>query len=257
MFDFFKKKRNALPLLDFSVIGTDMHSHFIPAIDDGSDSLETSILLIKGLVELGYKHIITTPHVMSDHYENSSETILNGLKIVQEQLHLEGVSVSLHAAAEYYMDEYFLNLLNTQPLLTLWDNHILVEMGFFSPPRGWESYFFKMGLKGYKPILAHPERYSYFHKSYVEYAEIREKGVELQVNLLSLVGYYGESVQKTALRLIDDKLIDYIGTDTHHVRHLETVKTKLNSPEIQKILNNYPFKNKEINQIFPKEDPSV
>jgi protein-tyrosine phosphatase len=246
MFGFFKKKKETLPLIDLSVIGIDMHSHFIPGIDDGSDSLDTSIALIKGLADMGYKRIITTPHVMSDHYENSSETILNGLKLVQERLHTEGSSITIHAAAEYYMDEYFLNLLEKQPLLTLWDNYILVEMGFFSPPRGWEDYFFKIGLKGYQPILAHPERYSYFHKSYVEYREIKEKGVELQVNLLSLVGYYGESVQKTALRLIDDELIDYIGTDAHHLRHIETIGNQLNTPKLQKILATYPFKNSKI-----------
>jgi protein-tyrosine phosphatase len=246
MFNFFKKKKEVLPLVDLSVIGTDMHSHFIPAIDDGSDSVETSILLIKNLVELGYKRIITTPHVMSDHYPNSSEDIMNGLKLVKERLNTEGIDIPIHAAAEYFMDEYFLNLLNTQPLLTLWDSHILVEMGFFSPPRGWEDYFFKMALKGYKPILAHPERYPYFHKTYVEYAEIKEKGVLLQLNLLSLTGYYGESVKKTAFRLIDDKLIDFLGTDAHHFRHTDTIKKQLGTPEIQRILANYSFKNIEI-----------
>jgi protein-tyrosine phosphatase len=243
MFNFFKKKPSTAPLVDFSIIGTDIHSHFIPAIDDGSDSVETSVSLIKGLVSLGYKHIITTPHVMSDHYENTSEDILNGLKLVQERLNTEGVAVTLHAAAEYYMDEYFLNLLNTQPLLTLWDNHVLVEMGFYSPPRGWEDYFFKIALKGYQPILAHPERYSYFHKSYVEYNEIKEKGVLLQLNALSLTGYYGESVKKTAFRLLDDKLIDFIGTDAHHVRHIDTLNTQFQKPEIQRVLTNYTFKN--------------
>ena len=246
MFNFFKKKKDTLPLVDFSIIGTDIHSHFIPGIDDGSDSLETSISLIKGLVGLGYKHIITTPHIMSDHYENSSEDILNGLKTVRERLNTEGVDVTIHAAAEYYMDEYFLNLLNTQPLLTLWDNYVLVEMGFYSPPRGWEDYFFKIALKGYQPILAHPERYPYFHKSYIEYAEIKEKGVALQVNLLSLTGYYGESVKKTAFRLLDDNLIDFIGTDAHHVRHIETITNQLNTPEVQKYLTHYPFKNRLI-----------
>jgi protein-tyrosine phosphatase len=246
MFNFFKKKKDTLPLVNFSIIGTDIHSHFIPGIDDGSDSLETSISLIKGLVGLGYKHIITTPHIMSDHYENSSEDILNGLKTVRERLNTEGVDVTIHAAAEYYMDEYFLNLLNTQPLLTLWDNYVLVEMGFYSPPRGWEDYFFKIALKGYQPILAHPERYPYFHKSYVEYAEIKEKGVALQVNLLSLTGYYGESVKKTAFRLLDDNLIDFIGTDAHHVRHIETITNQLNTPEVQKYLTHYPFKNRLI-----------
>ena len=246
MFNFFKKKKDTLPLVNFSIIGTDIHSHFIPGIDDGSDSLETSISLIKGLVGLGYKHIITTPHIMSDHYENSSEDILNGLKTVRERLNTEGVDVTIHAAAEYYMDEYFLNLLNTQPLLTLWDNYVLVEMGFYSPPRGWEDYFFKIALKGYQPILAHPERYPYFHKSYIEYAEIKEKGVALQVNLLSLTGYYGESVKKTAFRLLDDNLIDFIGTDAHHVRHIETITNQLNTPEVQKYLTHYPFKNRLI-----------
>ncbi|MDZ7878564.1 MAG: CpsB/CapC family capsule biosynthesis tyrosine phosphatase [Saprospiraceae bacterium] len=225
-----------------------MHSHFIPAIDDGSDSIETSVTLIKGLVALGYKHIITTPHVMSDHYENSSEVILSGLKDVQNRLHTEGVNVTLHAAAEYYLDEYFLKLLDTQPLLTLWDNYVLVEMGFYAPPRGWEDYFFKMSLKGYQPILAHPERYPYFHKSYIEYSEIKEKGVLLQVNTLSLTGYYGESVKKTAFRLLDDKLVDFIGTDAHHLRHIETLKEQMKMPEVQKVLTNYRFKNTTIYQ---------
>ena len=101
MFSFFKKKKPSIPLIDFSVIGTDIHSHFIPGIDDGSDSLETSLTLIKGLVDLGYKNIITTPHVMSDHYPNSSEDILNGLAKVRERLITEGVNVKVHAAAEY------------------------------------------------------------------------------------------------------------------------------------------------------------
>jgi protein-tyrosine phosphatase len=247
MFSFLKKKKESTPLVDFSLIGTDIHSHFIPGIDDGSDSLETSMTLIKGLVDLGYKNIITTPHVMSDHYPNSSEDILTGLAKVRERLITEGVNVKIHAAAEYYLDEYFLNLLNTEPLLTLWDNYVLVEMSFYSPPRGWEDYFFKIALKGYQPILAHPERYPYFHKSYVEYKEIKEKGVALQLNVLSLIGYYGESVKKTAFRLLDDKLIDFIGTDMHHVRHLETVKEQLKSPDIQKILATYKFQNGLIN----------
>jgi protein-tyrosine phosphatase len=249
LFGFLKKKKDVLPFVDFSVIGTDMHSHFIPGIDDGSDSLETSVALIKSLVELGYRRIITTPHVMSDHYENSSAVILDGLKTVQKRLNTEGVNVTLHAAAEYYMDEYFLNLLNTQPLLTLWDNYLLVEMGFYSPPRGWEDYFFKIALKGYQPILAHPERYSYFHKSYVEYNAMKEQGVLLQLNILSLVGYYGETVKKTAFRLLDDKLIDFIGTDAHHARHTATIKEQLKNPDIQRILSNYAFQNASINNI--------
>ena len=243
MFGFFKKKKDPLPLVNFSVIGTDMHSHFIPSIDDGSNSVETSIALIKGLMALGYKNIITTPHVMSDHYPNSSEDILNGLEKVKKGLITEGVNINVHAAAEYYLDEYFLNLLEKEPLLTLWDNYVLVEMSFYSPPRGWEDYFFKIALKGYQAILAHPERYAYFHKSYVEYAEIKEKGVALQVNILSLIGYYGEAVKKIAFRLLDDKLVDFLGTDMHHVRHLETVTNQLQNPDIQRIIANYPFKN--------------
>ena len=180
---------------------------------------------------------------MSDHYPNSSEDILNGLEAVRKGLITEGVNININAAAEYYLDEYFLDLLEKQPLLTLWDNYVLVEMSFYSPPRGWEDYFFKIALKGYQPILAHPERYPYFHKSYVEYAEIKEKGVALQVNILSLIGYYGEAVKKIAFRLLDDKLVDFLGTDMHHVRHLETVTNQLQNPDIQRIIANYPFKN--------------
>lgn len=248
MFGFFKKKKAVVDIINFAGIGTDIHSHLIPNIDDGSDSLETSIALLKGFADLGFKHIITTPHIMFEVYDSRHASILSGLKTLQERLHTEGVDITLRAAAEYFLDDHFLNLLNTEPLLTVWENEVLVEMSFYAPPRGIYDYLFQIGVKGYQPILAHPERYGYYHDNYAEYQVFKDKGIKFQLNILSLIGYYGESVKKTALRLIKDNLIDYLGSDVHHIKHLSLLKEHLADPELQRILLEYPFQNVHINK---------
>ncbi len=150
---FLNKKEKACEVLDFSVLKTDIHSHFIPGIDDGAPDIETSILLIKKMQELGYKKVITSPHVMSDFYQNSSETILKGLADVRAELKTQNINMEIDAAAEYYIDFDFEQKIGKEKFLTFGDNYILVELSFMQAPNNLFDIIFKLQLEGYKVCL--------------------------------------------------------------------------------------------------------
>jgi protein-tyrosine phosphatase len=218
--------RNSRTGIDLSILKTDMHSHLIPGIDDGATSLENSIELIKGLKDLGYSKLITTPHIMSDFYKNTPEIILGGLELVRAELKKQQIDIRIEAAAEYYCDKAFEVLIEQKKLLTFGNNHVLFELSYLNPPEIFETITFKLQMEGYKPVLAHPERYSYWFQSFEKFREIRDKGVLFQVNLASLTGYYGAGSKRTAERLVEEGLIDIIGTDTHKISHIELFKNK-------------------------------
>lgn len=223
MISFFKKKSQTL-ISDFAHLQVDIHSHLIPGIDDGADSMETSLALIQRLQALGYKKLITTPHIMSDLYPNTREDILGGLERVRKAVKEAGIPIEIDAAAEYYMDEQFEDLIKDADLLTLPGNRVLVEMSFVSEPPNLFHHIFKLQTKGYKPILAHPERYVFLKKNFNQYQRLKEYGCEFQLNILSLTGYYGKPTQELALKLLKNKMIDYLGTDLHHERHAERLE---------------------------------
>ena len=242
---FFKKKE--IPLNEFFPNGfVDIHSHLLPGIDDGAKDLNNSIELIQKMSSYGIKNFITTPHVLGDVYPNSSETIKNKLKVVRDELEKRNIyDVKINTAAEYMMDEQFSSLLEKDDILTLKDNYILVEMSYFSPPINLFEILFQIQLKGYKPILAHPERYNSYHNNFEIYYKLKKAGCLFQLNLLSLTEQYGKFVTKTAERLIKENLYDFVGTDTHHKNHLNLLKkvsTKKNFKNLQPLLlNNKKF----------------
>ncbi len=211
-----------------------MHSHLIPAIDDGSPEVEESIKLIKGMLELGYEKLITSPHVMQDMYPNSPETIGMGY----EEIKRSWQDVPLNFAAEYFLDDHVTDLLQKgEKLLTIKDNLVLVEFSFISAPMGVKEMIFELQMKGYQPILAHPERYTYFHRQPREYDELKSSGCLFQSNILSFSGYYGGSVREAAEYLTNHNLIDLLGTDLHHVRHLAQLRELPFTPALQKLLD--------------------
>ena len=214
---FSKKKAEACAPLDFSVLKTDIHSHFIPAIDDGSPDLETSISLIKKMQELGYKKVITSPHVMSDFYKNTPEIILEGLADVRAELKRKNINMEISAAAEYYLDFDFEQKLGKEKFLTFGDNYILVELSFMQAPNNLFDIIFKLQMEGYKVVLAHPERYEYYAKK--DYEELVTRGVFLQINLLSLIGYYSPKIQQKVKELIAENQVSFVGTDCHNMNH--------------------------------------
>jgi protein-tyrosine phosphatase len=217
---------------DFSFLRTDMHSHLIPGIDDGPKTVEDSVLLVEKLIGLGYERFITTPHIKFDHYPNNQQTINNGFKILTQALNAKGIEVPIMFAAEYYVDEHFLKLLETEKLLTITENQILIEISFLFEPTRFNDILFKIQTSGYRPILAHPERYTYYHRKYEMYKELKNRGCLFQLNTISLTGYYSQNIKEIAERLLDDGLIDYCGSDTHHIKHIETQEKILNSSKI-------------------------
>lgn len=237
-------KRFQKTTTDFSIIKTDMHSHLIPGIDDGAKTLEKSVSYIQGLANLGYKKIITTPHVMGEYYPNTSTIILEGLEEVRLAIQKKNINIELEAAAEYYIDDYFIELLDThQTLLTLPNNHLLIEFSTFAPPSNFLNTLFRLKTMGYSPILAHPERYVYYANQFEKFQEFKTKGCLLQVNVLSLMGHYGHLQKKLAHQLLDAQLVDFIGTDLHHGGHLEALSKCLKKRKIKKYIQQYKFLN--------------
>lgn len=207
---------------DFSELRCDMHSHLVPGIDDGSPDLATSLQLIKGMIGLGYKKIITTPHIMWDMYKNTPETILPGFEAVKTELKKNNLQVEFEVAAEYFLDDYFEKLVDSDtPLLTFKNNLVLVEFSFVKEPAELKSILFKLQIKGYQPVIAHPERYLYFGAQKYWYEEMKDTGCLFQLNVLSLGGFYGKAPVELAHYLIKQKYFNLIGTDLHNSRHLE------------------------------------
>jgi tyrosine-protein phosphatase YwqE len=226
MFSLFNKK--SAPPADFGGLRSDIHSHLIPGIDDGSPDMETSVNLIRGLIGLGYKKIITTPHINADIFPNTPDIIRSGQVVVTEELRRLGIDVEFRAAAEYLMDEQFSRLLTSgEPMLTLKDNLVLVELSFAVPAINLREILFEMQLKGYQPVLAHPERYLYFGANKKWYDQLRDAGCFFQLNLLSFAGHYGPETRQLAEYLVKKQYVDFLGTDLHHEKHLEVLKSSV------------------------------
>ncbi len=230
---------------DWSFIGTDVHSHLIPGIDDGAQTMEDSIMLIQRLQAMGYKSAITTPHIKYDHYPNNSFNIQNGLHALQQALHERNIHFPIRAAAEYYIDDHFIQLLEAGELMPIVDNQVLVEISFMFEPIRFDDILFRIQTKGYKPVMAHPERYAYYHGSLDAYRDMRDKGCHLQLNVLSLSGYYGRSVKIAAEQILAAGLYDYCGTDMHHVKHADNLQAMLQSG-VMTALQQYPFLNSRL-----------
>lgn len=216
---------------------TDIHSHVLPGIDDGAPDMRTSISLIKGLYSIGIRKIIATPHIIGDLYRNTPFIINNALSNVKEACKKNKIKIELSAAAEYMLDDYFIELLRSKaPLLTLHKNIILTEISYATQPDNLEMILSEILKRGYKPILAHPERYHFYHSNFKQYNYLKEIGFHLQVNLLSLTGYYGKNVKKAARYIIENNLATLVGTDLHHHNHLKELSDSKKNKTLRKYL---------------------
>lgn len=237
---FFFKKRKDGSSIDLSWIHTDMHSHLIPAIDDGAKDIETSLKLIKGFIELGYKKLITTPHVLWDIYPNTTEEINKGFEQLKVAVQQEGLIIELKAAAEYFIDEHFEEELKKKmPLLCISKNMVLIEFSMLTAPFDLQKIIFEMQMQEYQPVLAHPERYTYLTRTKNVYDDLKNAGCFFQLNLLSILGYYGRTVQELAEYLIKKNYYELAGTDLHHEHHM-TALHKLSSSSLYQKLKESP-----------------
>jgi tyrosine-protein phosphatase YwqE len=242
MFGLFKKKEvNKAAGFDYSTVVTDMHSHVLPGIDDGAQNVEESIFLIKKMMALGIKKIIATPHVMIDYYRNDADSIGNALTTLKAALKEQNIEIEISAAAEHYFDETFEKRIEERKAFTMGDNYVLFELSFVTQPPNLIPIIQKMKDAGYKPILAHPERYAYMDIEQMK--TIRSWGCDLQLNTIALSGYYGKRAKKIAEEMVDNQMVDFISSDMHHPRHAAAFESTLAMPYLKKLLFDYPLKN--------------
>jgi len=244
MFGLRNKKNNHF---DFSLLGADMHSHLIPGIDDGVPDIKSALQLIRGMVDLGYKKLITTPHIMWDMYKNTKEDILKGYEILQREVEEEKIDVEIIAAAEYFLDDYVKELLKkNEPLLTISQNMVLVEFSLAYEPMDLREILFEMQLQGYQPVIAHPERYIYPEKGRIFFEELKDSDYLFQLNILSLVGLYGKEPQKNAHWLVEKQFYDFAGTDIHNIRQLEALFDPVISSGLKRMMDSGKIRNAQL-----------
>ena len=222
MLSFLKSKPKLSDLIPSGYV--DIHSHILPGIDDGAKTLEDTEFLLEEMKQLGFTKVITTPHTMSTVWENTPETIQNASIKVKSELSLP---FEIQAASEYLLDESVITKAKNKELLTLKNNFVLVEFSYLNPPIQLYDFLYQLQLSGYYVVLAHPERYSYFHSSKKEFKKLKKVGCLFQLNLLSTVGYYGKEVAETANYLLKENLYDFTGSDIHHKNHIAAFQSKL------------------------------
>ncbi|HSU27731.1 MAG TPA: CpsB/CapC family capsule biosynthesis tyrosine phosphatase, partial [Chitinophagaceae bacterium] len=215
--------------------------------DDGSPDMENSIELVKFMTALGYKKIITTPHIMSDMYPNDRDTILQKLDELRTAVKSAGIETEIYAAAEYFLDDHVAGLLkNNEPLLTISGNMVLVEFSLANQPMILKEIIYEMQMRGYQPVIAHPERYQYLEYDKPFYEDLKDLGCLFQLNILSLGNYYGKSAHKLANYLIKKEYYDLVGTDLHHPRHAEALNDPSLAGPLWKLLETGKIRNSQL-----------
>jgi protein-tyrosine phosphatase len=242
MLHFFKSKPVLQDLIPDNHI--DIHSHLIPGIDDGAKTFEETLKLTKSLQNIGITQFITTPHVIQHVWNNSANHIKSKEASTIVELEKHQITIPFHAAAEYMLDDNFSQLFQSEPLLTLKKNYVLVEMSYINAPIQLYAFLFDLQVAGYIPVLAHPERYLFYHNNFEEYLKLKKAGCLFQLNLLSVVGYYGKEIAMIAEKLLLKGMYDYVGSDVHHNNHITAFdqKIKLKDPiPLQEAISNNQF----------------
>jgi len=234
MISFFSKNTYLVDMLDGFI---DIHNHLLPGIDDGAQSVEESINLIKGLAEFGIQNFIATPHIMYNYHDNDSKTIGNALILLQNRLSaLQMNAIEFSAGAEHMIDSNFEKILENDLIMPLGKNHLLVEMSYLQPPLNFDEAIKAVTSKWLFPVLAHPERYGFLHNRFKKYDQFKTQNILFQLNLLSLGGYYGQEVNKMGIKLLEKGMIDFIGSDVHNIAQLNELKKVVLSKKILKLI---------------------
>ena len=244
MFSFFKKSKT-----NFENLQIDFHNHILPGIDDGAKDANDSYDLRIGLQERGFEKCIYTPHIYTEIHPNTPESISNAYNTLFENITCSNAFKRDRYAAEYMIDENFKNALNSNnPLLCIKDKKVLIEFSTLQLPFFAEETIFNLRLLGYTPIIAHPERYNYMFNnttSNLTYTQLKDMGCEFQLNLLSLVGMYGDLSKEISIYLLNKQMYDYASSDIHNSFHLRNLD-KLIQSSIWNKWSKYPFKNQNL-----------
>lgn len=234
----FNKSNSKEKSLDSNVnpITSELHSHLIFDVDDGVKSIEEALEILQFFSDMGYKKVITTPHIMSDYYKNGPENLLPKLELTKNKLIENNIAIELEVAAEYMIDDGIEKKIEEKNILSFGgeNKYVLVELPFMEEPRNFKSVIFSLQIQGFKPVLAHPERYMYYHQKKERYDELHDQGVLLQLNNLSLIGYYSPQILKMSEYIIDRKIHSFLGSDAHSFRHAAIINDKVISSKLYK-----------------------
>lgn len=243
MFNLFRRSGHA----NLEWVGVDIHSHLLPGIDDGAPNVSVSLLFLKKLLSLGLKEFILTPHIYDEVFPNTQETIDYAHNKLYTEMEEAGLGdVYTHSSAEYMLGEKFDLLLDRRHLRPFPTNHLLVEVPWLAEPIQLERTIANIVERGYRPIIAHPERYNFYHSRLIMYHQLKEMGCALQLNLLSPIGYYGQKAAEAAHYLIENSMYDFLGTDLHHDRQLHKILKYVKSGNAYKDLGRLRLRNHEL-----------
>ena len=198
---------------------TDWHCHILPGVDDGVQTMEEALQILAEYERLGVKEVWLTPHIMED-IPNTTQHLKE--RFAELQAAYKG-NVVQHLASENMLDQLFEERLEKNDLLPIGKNgkYLLVETSYFNPPIGLHNILLRIKSKGYFPILAHPERYLYMDEN--EYKRLKTMGVKFQLNLFSIMNLYGKEIKKKTKSLKSRRMYEYIGTDLHRVKILNSM----------------------------------
>lgn len=242
MLSFLKKQSPVLPIT-LSHFESDWHCHILPQIDDGAQNEAETLQMLQEYATLGIKKIVATPHVRADFFKNTTQSIQKAAVIVKKLIQEHRLPLTLEVSAEYFADENFLTLIQQNDLLPIENQYVLFELPMQQPSLLAQKLVEKLQKQGYVPVLAHPERYRYWHGRPREWAFWKNQGVCFQLNLLSLAGYYGSAERKTSEQLLDADYIDAVGTDAHSLKHLQKL-TELGKNSYFEALQQLPLLNR-------------
>ncbi len=231
MFNFFHRKREAVKLF----YHTDVHSHILPGVDHGSQDVQQSIEMLQAELDMGIDRVMCTSHVTAETFENTIESLSAAGSVLQAAIDEAHLPVEIHASAEYRLDEYWNKEYAAGHVLPMPGNYVLVENSFIQELIEIDDMMFDLQVKGYKPILAHPERYPYYYHRRERYQKLHSAGVKFQVNILSLAGYFGGGAREAALWLINNNLVDMLGSDMHHMEHARGITDYLSTKDWRKL----------------------
>lgn len=232
---------------DFSFLGTDLHSHVLPGMDDGSPSMGESLKMLRAFAEAGFRKIITTPHVNSALYPNTKEKILGQMYVLQDRIVQEGIPITLEVSGEYHMDFEFLGKVQSGEVIPFGKpNYLLVELPFQKPSFSYDEILYQVQLSGYEPVLAHPERYVWLMGNKRLYSGLKNRGVHFQLNMNSLSGLYGFPIKLAAHQLIDAGMIDFIGSDAHYSGHVTDLQRVWQNSHFTKLVQSNNLRNADL-----------
>jgi len=227
---FSKKNKPKMPAMRLQ---TDIHSHVLPGIDDGAATIEESLDMLRAFEQQGYNKIITTPHVHSQRYLNDTEIIKKAYQELQAAMEAESINLRVEYAAEYFADRHLLKLIEAGDVLTFGNNYVLCEFSFHMPPVGADRVAEALKDAGYQPVLAHPERYEYWHGNKGMFERLRNMGYLFQSNMHAAGGFYGMIPKRNIEMIVNEGWIEFLGTDAHSPDAIDLISTTIENKTIQ------------------------